>query len=116
MRYLLVVLLFISNLIFAQETQTSFWQNQCDFKTDGSGKSMGLKIKLSVPCSWTEERGERPHVVQKFTHNSDNAAIVETLLVTKLPEMPSKAELDNQLTQDGLKALCNELGTFISGK
>jgi len=116
MKYLFPLFLFISKVLFAQETPTTFWQNQCDFKTDGTGKSMGLKIKLSVPCAWTQADGERPHVVKKVTYSLNDATIVQTLLVTKLPDAPSKTELDNQLTQAGLKTLSKDLGTFISGK
>jgi hypothetical protein len=40
--------------------------DKCTFETDGTGKSVGLKIKIAYPCSWTQADGERPHVVKKI--------------------------------------------------
>ncbi len=116
MKYSFIIFLFISKFLFAQETPVTFWQNLCEYKTDGTGKSIGLKIKLSIPCQWTQADGERPHVVKKFTYILDTATIIQTLVITKLSQAPSKAELDNQLTQVGLKTLCKDLGVFISSK
>ena len=59
MKYFLIGLLLFTQTVFSQETPATFWNNRCDFKTDGTGKSLGLKIKFSVPCAWKQADGER---------------------------------------------------------
>lgn len=115
MRYF-IIFLFATKGIFAQETPSTFWANRCDFKTDGTGKSMGLKIKLSVPCIWTQADGDRPHIVKKFSYNSNGNSAVLTLTINKMPGIPTKAEINEMFTQKGLKELCEDYAMFISGR
>src|SRR5687767_2862403 len=116
MKCLLIIVLLCSKILFAQETPATFWNDRCDFKTDGTGKSIGLKIKLSVPCDWKQEDGERPHVVKKFSYNSGVNTAISTLTINRLPKTPSKAEINETFTQSGLKEITAELGSFISGR
>ncbi|XVJ67175.1 MAG: hypothetical protein HEQ40_13780 [Lacibacter sp.] len=116
MKYLFLIIVLISIKTYSQESPSTFWQNRCDFKTDGTGKSAGLKIKLSVPCSWKQADGDRPHVVKKFSYSSGANSAISTLTITKMPATPSKAEVDEMFTQAGLKELGESLGTFISGR
>lgn len=95
---------------------SSFWENQCDFKTDGTGKSLGLKIRLYVPCTWNQSDGERPHIVKKFSYNAGVNSAISTLTINKMPAIPSKTEIDELFTQKGLKELCEDNATFISGR
>jgi hypothetical protein len=37
------------------------------FRTDGTGKSQGIRLVLQLPRSWFAKDGERPHIVQKWT-------------------------------------------------
>jgi len=116
MKYFLFLFLHISFSSYSQDTPATFWQNRCDFKTNGTGKSLGLKIKLSVPCAWKQADGERPHVIKKFSYNSGTNTAVSALQINKMPTIPSKAEIDEMFTQEGLKELGESLGTFISGR
>lgn len=116
MKYILFTFLLLSNFAFSQDSASTFWKNRCDYKTDGTGKSLGLKIKLSVPCTWMEKEGERPHVVKKFTNSLNGNTAMATLIINKMPAIPSKAEMVDLFTQKGLKELCQDLGTFISGR
>jgi hypothetical protein len=116
MKHLLLIGVFFTQSLFAQETPAIFWNNRCDFKTDGTGKSMGLKIKLSVPCDWKQADGERPHVVKKFSYNSGVNTAISTMTIYKMQVTPSKAEINEMFTEAGLKELSADLGTFISGR
>jgi hypothetical protein len=117
MKYLLVTLLLFSQASFAQETPSTFWNNRCEFKTDGTGKSAGLKIKLSYPCTWTQADGDRPHVVKKFSYNlGSGKSVIQSLTINKMPAEPSKQELAELFTQAGLKELASATGTFVSGR
>lgn len=38
------------------------------YRTDGTGKSQGIRLALQLPRSWLAKDGERPHIVQKWTN------------------------------------------------
>lgn len=111
-----MILLFISKLVFSQESSSSFWQNRCDFSTSGGGKALGVKIKLSVPCAWQAADGDRPHVVKKFINSSDGNTIAQTIAIYKREAPFSKAEIDKLFSQQGLKELSQDLGKFVAGR
>lgn len=97
---------------------SSFWENQCSYKTDGLGKSLGLKIKLSIPCTWTQTEGDRPHVVTKFSYTfKDGSSIGQNLTINKLPSTLTKKDIDEFYSSGGFKELAKELGgEYISGR
>ncbi len=113
----LLLLLSMCLKISAQDTPATFWKNRCEFKTDGTGKSAGLKINLSYPCSWTQADGDRPHVVKKFSYNiGEGKSVIQSLTINKMPAEPSKKEIDEMFTQEGLKEIASGTGTFVSGR
>ncbi|MEO5991801.1 MAG: hypothetical protein ABIP68_09215 [Ferruginibacter sp.] len=113
----LLLLLSMCLAVTAQETPATFWKNRCEFKTDGTEKSAGLKIKLSYPCSWTQADGDRPHVVKKFSYSfGKGKSVIQTLMIKKIPPELSKKEIDEMLTQEGLKEIASAIGTFVSGR
>ncbi len=102
---------------FSQPSPSTFWKDRCSFSTDGTGKSLGLKIKLSVPCKWIQTDGERPHIVKNFSITPlEGSLIIETLSVNKIPTELTKEEIAETFSQIGLKNFCVNLGTFISGR
>jgi hypothetical protein len=117
MKFILIFLCFSNSHIFAQVSPSSFYKDLCEYKTDGSGKSMGLKMKFSFPCDWEQANGERPHIVKKFSYAfSEGESIIEAITVNKMPATPSKKEINALFTKEGLKELSDGLGTFISGR
>jgi hypothetical protein len=116
MKSILIILLFLSSSVFAQDSPSTFWKDRCDFKTDGTGKSVGLKLKLSVPCKWDQTDGSRAHTLKKFAYNLGSFSAIEVLTIKKLPGELSKSEIEIFFSSDGLKELCSEVGTFISGR
>lgn len=71
------------------------------YRTDGSGKSLGLQISMQLPKSWRAKEGERPHIVQKWVSRGGHGESMIMLIVndTKEPE-PSSAEI-KALAQSG---------------
>ena len=117
MKYLFILFVIFTPPVYSQETAATFWNNRCEYKTDGTGKSLGLKIKLSVPCKWRQAEGDRPHVVQKFSYGfEEGKSIMQGLTITKMPAEPSKKEIAEMFTQSGLKELASGTGTFVSGR
>jgi len=57
-----------------------------EFRSDGSGKSLGLKPRVIYPISWKSEDGERPHILKKFKSPS-SAEMVMLSLHEAPPEM-----------------------------
>ncbi len=116
------IFFFLSFLIFCinafgQNSPSAFLNDKCSYETDGTGKSMGLKIKLAYPCSWTQANGDRPHVVQKFSYSfGDGSSLIQSLTINKMPATPSKKEIAELFTQAGLKEMVEDLGTFVSGR
>ena len=67
-----------------------------DYKTDGLGKSKGLKVKIRYPENWIAMDGERPNIVQKFESNDKHIGFL--LQITKFDENSmSDDEIDMEL-------------------
>lgn len=71
-----ILLLLIFTLTYSSvysQDKISEWINgaRTRYKTDGTGKSLGLKLSIDYPKAWTEEDGKRPHILRKFTGIGD---------------------------------------------
>jgi len=115
--YFFIPFLILCSNLFAQDSPSDFLKDKCSFETDGTGKSLGLKIKIAYPCIWTQANGDRPHVVKKFSYGfGDGSSIIQSLTISKMPATPSKKEIAELFTQEGLREMVKDLGTFISGR
>ncbi len=94
------------------------------FRTDGTGKSRGMKLSLQLPRSWAAQEGERPHIVKKWT--SENGTGLESIMLdTRDAEgyNPDRREIERFLRSGEVKqavpqgAVYIESGTFtIEGR
>lgn len=86
----------ISNLCFSQDSPSDFWNNRCEFITDGLGKSKGVKVRLSIPCKWKMKDSNFPNTIKRFEYflEQDEVSIVSNIVI-----MPP---LDN-LTEAAIK-------------
>lgn len=106
-----------STTAFAQSRVEGFISSQCAYKTDGQGKSLGLKIKVSYPCEWKMAEGERPHVLQKFTYSgASGESASENFTINKLPSIISDKDLNDIFSQEGLREISAGSGTYVSGR
>jgi truncated hemoglobin YjbI len=46
------------------------------FRTDGTGKSQGVRLVLQLPRSWLAKDGERPHIVQKWINEGGTGSSI----------------------------------------
>jgi hypothetical protein len=74
-----------------------------EFYTKESEKSGGVNVKIKYPKSWKAENGDRPHVVQKFTHFRGYEFGSALLMITKMDEILSKSDIDYLLSDEGLR-------------
>lgn len=54
--------------------------NSCIYSTKGHPKSNDINLQITVPASWTQSEGKRPHVVQKWSRVDEDTAV--NLLIT----------------------------------
>lgn len=112
----LIFLLIISNNGFAQINPSSFLQNTCDFKSENHKYSLGVKLKLSIPCLWKEFPVDENEEQIKFNYASGKNSISEILSIHKLPESPTPKDLNDFYSQKSLTELGQSAGTFISAR
>lgn len=112
------LLILIGTICYSQD-KISEWVNgeRSRFKTDGTGKSLGLKLSVDYPKSWAGQDGKRPHIVQKFTGEfSQSKNVVFLIQVVPLENEERRIEIlsavDNPYDFKG--SLPSE-ATFING-
>ncbi len=89
------------------------------FSTKGHKKSKGVEFSFSYPLSWKREEGERPNIIQKWTSDGGHGMDVFLISVTKLPEVPTQAEVTEFFGESGAKEMIPDGGVFLrfsSGK
>ncbi len=94
---LLIISFFWSSCLFSQSIFAKYYQNRCEFQTDGSGNSLGMKIKLSVPCDWKAQDGDRPNTIKKFSVGLGDTSIGSIVMVIK--------KMEGSITKEDLKIL-----------
>lgn len=83
------------------------------YSPNGNPKALGLDFRIKYLSDWKVQEGERPHVVQKFISNTNQAQVSYGILVNKLPGEPmGRQEIDDLLAdvEEMVPAGC----TFIS--
>ncbi len=86
------------------------------YRTDGSGKSQGLRFHLQLPRSWQVKEGERPHVVQKWISEGGTGLANIMLLVQDTGgETPNRAEVDQFVRSGEIRTIVPDGGTYIDG-
>lgn len=93
------------------------FSNLCNFETDGTGKSVGLKVKVKYPCNWVISDADRPHNVKKFSYSfGDGRFMNYVLTIKKLATKPSKSDITEMFTLKEMKETYKDYGIFESYK
>lgn len=87
MRYLVLLIALLALLPYR-----GLAQQRCNFTTDGSGKSLGLKIKFTTACNWKEE-ASKGNTIKTLGLNGDDYALVEMISLAKTTNPPTVDEL-----------------------
>lgn len=86
------------------------------YRTDGSGKSQGLRLHLQLPRSWIAKDGERPHVVKKWVSEGGTGLANILLLVQDTGgETPNRVEVDQFVRSGEIRTIVPDGGTYIDG-
>ncbi len=111
MRLLITSLLVaISATVFAQADA-----KHCEFSTDGTGKSLGLKVKFQYPCGWENEKSKSSVKVFQ-TKTEDELAVVEQIDIA-IPKQPLTPErIAEMMTVDDMKKQASKGGKFLWGR
>ncbi|MCK5113279.1 MAG: DUF3053 family protein [Phycisphaerae bacterium] len=70
-----------------------------EYRSDGSGKAMGIKIGLEYPASWQEKEGRRPHIVKKIISKNGKGRVSAMIMVTPIPEEFAEFESKDVILQ-----------------
>ncbi len=86
-----------------------------DFATDGTDKSLGIKLNMQLPRSWQAEIGKRPHIVQKWT--SENGTGLEMILLDIRDVQgynPTKKEMEEFVRSGEVKEIVPEGSKYLA--
>lgn len=111
MKLLTTLLLAIACITTYAQTDTK----RCEFSTDGTGKSLGLKVKFQYPCGW-EERKPKTSIKVLQIETEDEIALVEQIDITT-PKQPLTPErIEEMMTVDDMKKQASKGGKFLWGR
>ncbi len=100
----------ITILILFQWTLTN-GQNYCTYITNGSGKSIGMKLKMFYPCSWTQKDINDTRTVKNFsTPYKDGYLITSNLILIPTPQLLNKEQFEFSMSTPQLKKMMNGKG------
>lgn len=86
------------------------------YRTDGTGKSQGIKVALQVPRSWLAKDGERPHIVKKWLSEGGTGKYVLHLDFRGAEGYePSRQEIERSVKNGELRDFVPEGGVFHNG-
>lgn len=110
MRYFLLLFLFVTTPAWAQEVLQS-----CEFKTNGTGASQGMKIKFVMPCKWEGTTAKAP-VVRTFSSVIDSTLVLESIVIKKNKTRYTAATINKLLSIEELKKTTEENEQFVFGR
>ncbi len=108
----IIFILLIHFELFSQD-----FNSLCNFETDGSGKSVGLKVKTKYPCNWIVSDGDRPHNIKKFSYSFGGGKFLNYVLTIKdLGIELSKTDKSEMFSLKEIKDSYKDYGEFKSYK
>lgn len=98
-------------LILLLQCRQSYGESYCTYSTDGSGKSIGIKIKIYYPCNWTQRDINDARTVKNFTSPyKDEYLITSNLILIPTPQLLNKEQFEFSMSESQLKKMMNGKG------
>lgn len=83
------------------------------FRTDGAGKSQGIRLALQLPRSWLGKDGERPHIVQTWTSEGGTGGTMIALDIRDAQGYnPDRREMERFVKSGEVREVVPDGGTF----
>lgn len=110
----------LTTLFLAVACITTYAQTdtkRCEFSTDGTSKSLGLKVKFQHPCSWEETKSNSPTCIKKFqTETKDGIAVVQQIEISTPAEPLTPERFKEMLAAEEMKKQVSVYGMFLWGR
>ncbi len=98
------------SILFFYHIDSISAQNYCTFETDGTGKSIGMKIKMIHPCNWTKKDINDSRIVKNFTCQIEEGYLITSnLVLIPTPKLLNKAQFEFAMST-------NQLMKMMAGK
>ncbi len=100
---------------YASEPATEFADGfRQRYRTDGSGKALGLRLHLQLPRSWSGTDGERKSIVRQWISEGGNGRAMILLDIRDVGNFrPSRADIERFLAQGGARELASRVGEVV---
>lgn len=86
------------------------------YRTDGAGKSQGVKLVLQLPYSWQAKEGERPHIVQQWiSEGGTGLSNIMLLVLDAQGHAPTRRELDEFVKSGEIREAVPAGATYFEG-
>lgn len=93
-----------------------FINTQCEYFTDGKGKTFGIKMKYNVPCSWDSVVDTRPFLIKSHAYKiADSGILASGVIITKMPNKATVQDKQNIFKDSWAKSIL-KAGEMISVK
>lgn len=84
------------------------------YRTDGSGKALGLRLHLQLPRSWSSTDGERKRAIRQWISEGGNGRDLILLDIRDVGNFrPSRAEIERFIAQGGARELAMHVGEVV---
>lgn len=116
MKYLITLFFYCFALeSLGQDSASSFWQHQCEIKTEGKAKAVGLKMLMNIPCSWKfEPKKDVPNTLGIYHQRiNDTSSASVSIMINDFGSNFPKEAIDKLLTQKGMKEMLDESQELI---
>ena len=97
--------LILNDLVFDDHPEMEWYVDRQTYSTKGHPKAVGLDFRISVPSSWKQSEGVRPHIVQKWTKRDDHGVHSIMIVVADSPDMQgywTRENLSREVRTGGL--------------
>ncbi len=109
------ILEYLLAAVYAAEPSAEFANGfRQRFRSDGSGKAQGLKLRLQLPVSWAGADGDRPHIVRKWTSEGGNGNATILLDIRDAQGFaPTRADVERFVASGGARELAGDDGELL---
>jgi len=86
------------------------------YRTDGVGKSQGVKLALQLPYSWRGKEAERPHIVQQWiSEGGTGLSNIMLLVLDAQGYAPTRREVDQFVKSGEIREAAPDGAKYLDG-